>query len=349
VNPPSSASRVAVVIAAYNSERFIDETLRSLTGQNFGEWVCKVVDDGSTDSTADRVEAFAGADRRISLLRSDHSGVSAARNLGLFSIDPDIPHVLFLDSDDTLLTDALETLVESLGRRPDAVGAYGLAERTNLEGQPLPGKEHSEMQRRRRVFSGPFRTRLLEPSEDSTFESLAVYGNIWPPGVALVRAPQARSVNGFLEGLPFLEDWDFFLRLARLGPFVHVDRQVAWYRRGPSEVTGPAVSEYCKSVAAVRSHVWDSPQTTAAQRRILRKAHRRQHASLVKQALESLHRPPPSSPAFGFAGRGLVLAAYAALVAVRGRPVPARGRLWRNAAHLDARYGGPIGTARRTR
>jgi glycosyltransferase involved in cell wall biosynthesis len=330
-----------VVIAARDSDRFIGETLTSLIAQDFKEWVCKVVDDGSVDETASRVEAVAVQDRRISLIRSDHVGASAARNLGLFSIDPCIPFVMFLDSDDTLMPDALETLLDHLLRRPDAIGAYGLAENTDLHGRPVPGKAHSELQRRRRVFCGPFRTRLLHPTEDTTFESLAVYGNMWPPGIALVRAAAARSAKGFFEGLAFLEDWDFFLRLSQLGPFVPVDHQVVWYRRRPADIAGPATSEYYTSVAVVRHHVWHSPLTTPAQRRILLKSHRRQHGSLAKQALISLHKPPPSRQGPGHAARGLALTAYATLMAINGRPAPARGLLWRAASQLDVRYGQP--------
>jgi glycosyltransferase involved in cell wall biosynthesis len=329
--------RVAVVIAAHDSDRFIGETLTSLIAQDFKEWVCKVVDDGSVDETASRVEAFAVQDQRISLIRSDHVGASAARNLGLRSIDSCIPFVMFLDSDDTLMPDALETLLDHLVRRPDAIGAYGLAEYTDLEGRPIPGKAHSEMQRRRRVFCGSFRTRPLHPTEDTTFESLAVNGNLWPPGVALVTAAAARSEEGFFEGLAFMEDWDFFLRLSRRGPFVPVDRQVVWYRRRPADLAGPATSEYYTSVALVRHHVWHSPLTTPEQRHILLKSHRRQHGSIAKQTLTSLHKRPPSRPGPGYAARRLALTAYAALVAIKGRPEPVRGLLWRAASQLDLR------------
>ena len=335
----TTAPRVAVSMAAHNSERFIEETLASLMAQDFEDWACTVVDDGSVDRTAALVEALGARDPRIELLRADHLGVSAARNRGLFSIDPGIPYVMFLDSDDTLLPDALGQLVAGLSDRPDAVGAYGLAEYTDLDGRPLPGHVHSDLQRRRRVFRGRFRTRRLDPSEDSTFESLAIYGNIWPPGVALVRAAPARSAGGFMEGLALLEDWDLFLRLARQGPFVTLDRQVVWYRRRAADLEGRATSDYFRSVAVVRHHVWDSPETTPAQRRILRHSHRRQHASVVKETIAALHQAPPSRSRLGYVGRGLALTAYATVVTVKGRPVPARGLLWTATSRLDRRYG----------
>ncbi|HMC40212.1 MAG TPA: glycosyltransferase [Acidimicrobiales bacterium] len=339
ISPPPSPAWIAVVIAAHNSDRFIDETLASLIDQDFEDWVCTVVDDGSVDETASRVETFAAKDSRISLLASCHAGVSAARNLGLSSVDTEIPYVMFLDSDDTLIPDALGSLLDLLAGRPDAVGAYGLADNMDLEGRPMPGGAHSDVQRRRRVFAGPLRTRLLGPYEDANFESLAVYGNIWPPGVALVRASEARSAGGFLEELAFLEDWDFFLRVARSGPLVPLDRQVVWYRRRPADMVGPADFRFFRSVATVRHHVWQSALTTPEQRRTLVRSHRRQHASVVIQTLGSLHRPPPSRPVLGYAVRGLALAAYAAAVAVKGRPTPARGLLWKAASELDRRYG----------
>lgn len=326
---PGADPRIAVIVAAHNSQDFIEMTLASLVEQQLDDWACVVVDDGSTDETATRVKAIASRDGRFSVSTVGHAGVSAARNAGLFALDPAIPYVMFLDSDDLLLPDALGTLLDQLERRPDAVGAYGLAEYIDLSGRPLDGPKHSHVQRSRRVFDRTFRTRVLEQGEDTTFESLAIYGNIWPPGTALVRAPLARSTGGFLEGLGLLEDWDFFLRLATAGPFVHLDRQVAWYRRRAGAPTDPADAAYYSAVAAVRHHVWLWPATTDDQRRMLRRSHRRQHASAVKQRLASLCRPATWRQGAGHAAQEIALSAYAARVAFTGRPRPARGLLWR--------------------
>jgi glycosyltransferase involved in cell wall biosynthesis len=79
----SSAGRTSVIVAARNAERTLGETLDSLIGQTDPDWNAWVVDDGSTDATADIIAAYARRDARISLLRSTGEGVSAARNIGL--------------------------------------------------------------------------------------------------------------------------------------------------------------------------------------------------------------------------------------------------------------------------
>src|SRR6266436_3460386 len=108
----STGPKVTVVIAAYNAEKFIQETLESVAAQSLDKLELIVVDDGSTDSTPDILRAF--ADRRLIVLRQDNRGVSAARNAGLALARA--PYIFFLDADDILLRDALLRMVTTLDR-----------------------------------------------------------------------------------------------------------------------------------------------------------------------------------------------------------------------------------------
>ncbi|HWE57842.1 MAG TPA: glycosyltransferase family 2 protein [Acidimicrobiales bacterium] len=325
---PGRSPSVAVVIPAYNSQDFIAETLVSLTEQTWPDWRCVVVDDGSTDQTAAIATEFSARDDRFSVRPGKHGGASSARNLGLMSLDEAIPYVMFLDSDDLLVPDALRTLIEELEHRPDAVGAYGTADHIDSSGAAVGGLDHSAIQKNRKVLTGRVRTRPLGPGEDTTFDSLAIHGNIWPPSTAMVRASPARSMGGFLEGLPYMEDWDFFLRISRAGPFVHVDRQVAWYRRRSSASAGPTEADYYASVAALRSDIWASPITTEEQRQTLLQSHRRQHASVVVRKMASLCSPATWRQGLGNVTTELALVLYAAKIAIIGRPQPPEGALW---------------------
>lgn len=87
---------VSVVIPAYNTAGYIDRCLQSVTGQTLQDIEIIVVDDGSTDDTAARVEAH--ADPRLVLLRKANGGPSSAKNLGLDRARGEF--VLLLDSDD---------------------------------------------------------------------------------------------------------------------------------------------------------------------------------------------------------------------------------------------------------
>ncbi len=107
--PLAPAPQVTVIIPAYNAERTLGPTLASVLEQAGVRLECVVIDDGSTDGTADLVDRLAAADSRIVLLRQEvNSGVSAARNLALDRARGD--WITFVDADDRLRPGALAAL-----------------------------------------------------------------------------------------------------------------------------------------------------------------------------------------------------------------------------------------------
>ena len=99
---------VTVVIAAYQERRYIHACLRSLIEQSYPRLEIVVVDDGSTDGTADIVERFRG----IRLLRQSHLGAGVARNLGARESAGDV--LVFLDGDMVFPRPFIERLVEPI-------------------------------------------------------------------------------------------------------------------------------------------------------------------------------------------------------------------------------------------
>jgi glycosyltransferase involved in cell wall biosynthesis len=349
---------VAVVVPAYNAERYLEQTLASILSQSYGRWRALVVDDGSTDRTADIAAELAGRDPRISLERQDNAGGSAARNKGINVLEgTGAKYLACVDSDDLLLPDALAALVGSLEARPDAVGAYGLAEYIDAEGHPISPGAHSALQLHRTTFRPPprsgagggglvagakaalarFAGRDLAPNEDTGFDTLAIYGSIWPPAVALARFDAVSQTGGFDPSISYMEDWDFFLRLARQGPWVFLDQQVAWYRRHPGNTGSTGASGgsplgtwgpgFLAAVASVRYQAWESPANTSAQRLALARAQRRDALSLAKRETEALVRDL-GRPAGWRAARGhLALTGYGLWLAAHPHPVPP-GQRW---------------------
>lgn len=106
---------ITVIIPAYNAEKTICNCVESVLNQN-REAEIILVDDGSTDATCRSVEAYSS---HIQILRLSHGGVSSARNAGLAAANGD--WVVFLDSDDALLPDALATLERYMSPDVDAV------------------------------------------------------------------------------------------------------------------------------------------------------------------------------------------------------------------------------------
>jgi len=120
--PVADAPRpaVSVVMPAFNCASYVDAAIESLTRQTLKEWECVCVDDGSTDDTASRLDAWAARDTRIRVLRQPNAGVSAARNSGLAHARGDF--LFFLDADDLVGAEALERMVSvSRQTRADVV------------------------------------------------------------------------------------------------------------------------------------------------------------------------------------------------------------------------------------
>ena len=100
---------ISVIIPAYNAEKFIDRSLSSVLNQTYNNIEIIVVNDGSSDSTQAIVKDFQKNNGNIVLINKDNGGVSSARNLGIENAKGE--YVVFLDADDVLLPDSLETML----------------------------------------------------------------------------------------------------------------------------------------------------------------------------------------------------------------------------------------------
>lgn len=112
---------ISIIIPCYNAERFIDICLESILGQTYRNFEILLIDDGSTDRTAPICDRWALADHRIRAIHKKNGGVSSARNAGLAVAKGE--WVTFVDIDDTLKSDALETLLNHATDSTDIVFA----------------------------------------------------------------------------------------------------------------------------------------------------------------------------------------------------------------------------------
>lgn len=114
---------VSIVMPCYQNGETLGKSVRSVLAQTERAWELIAVDDGSTDSTAQRLDELALEDPRISVIHQANGGVSAARNAGICAAQGE--WLFFLDADDLLTPDALETLLSLADDSLDAVcGAY---------------------------------------------------------------------------------------------------------------------------------------------------------------------------------------------------------------------------------
>ena len=130
----SSNPRITVFIPVFNREDYVCAAINSMLAQQYKDFEILVVDDGSTDRTPERVEAY--SDPRVRLARSDENqGIPASRNRGLELARGD--YIALLDSDDYSYPERLGIQVDYLDQHPDIVQVGSGCTLMNDNGQLL--------------------------------------------------------------------------------------------------------------------------------------------------------------------------------------------------------------------
>ncbi|HEM5148223.1 TPA: glycosyltransferase [Streptococcus suis] len=108
---------ISIVIAAYNVEQYLEECLESVLNQTYQHIEVILVNDGSTDQTADIAEAFASRDQRLKVIHIENQGASVAKNTGIAHASGS--YVVLVDSDDIISRDQVQVLYD-LAKRENA-------------------------------------------------------------------------------------------------------------------------------------------------------------------------------------------------------------------------------------
>ena len=103
---------ISVIVPIYNRVSFLPDCMNSLFAQTYQDLQIILIDNGSTDGTLELCQDYAAKDSRVVVLRSEHPGVSAARNKGLDAATG--KYVFFIDSDDAIHPSLLKTLHDAM-------------------------------------------------------------------------------------------------------------------------------------------------------------------------------------------------------------------------------------------
>lgn len=191
--PARAVPAVSVVIPAFNRAHLLPRTLGSVLAQTFADFEVLVVDDGSTDGTA-AVAASSGDPRVRPVRQPRNAGVAAARNRGIRESRGGL--IAFLDSDDEWMPEKLGAQVALFRRHSPRLGL-------TFTGVETVHEDGSTSVQRPRDRGDVYRTLLWNN---------AIHGG---GSNVMIRRDVVATVGFFHEDLPAIEDYDYWIRVAR--------------------------------------------------------------------------------------------------------------------------------------
>ena len=111
---------ISIIVPIYNVEDYLRECLDSIQKQTYPNFECIMINDGSTDNSKQIAEEYL-VDSRFKLINQSNQGLSSARNTGIKHLNADSSFVSFVDSDDYIYPDFLETLIEHIEDDADII------------------------------------------------------------------------------------------------------------------------------------------------------------------------------------------------------------------------------------
>ena len=249
---------VSVIIPTFNRAYCIQRTINSALSQTYRDVEIIVVDDGSTDNTAEIMHSLRAADSRVIYVQQSNTGVAGARNKG-FSVAKG-EFVALLDSDDIWMPWKLELQIACLQRFPEIGMVWSDMEAIDPDGKVFNAKYI------RTMYSGynnyttdelfqnqykindlaSFTPELAATIGNANFYSGYIFsqmvmGSLVHTSTTVLRLERLTKVGGFNEDLKYSgEDFDFHLRTCREGAVGFVDLPTIQYQRGmPDALTRP--------------------------------------------------------------------------------------------------------------
>jgi glycosyltransferase involved in cell wall biosynthesis len=241
---PSDAPRVTVLIGCWNNADTLPTAIESILSQSLRELELIVVDDGSTDATAQVVAAI--TDPRLCYLPLEHMGISRSLNRGLE--EASAPIVAVQDADDWSLPLRLERELAVLDARPE-VAVVGCRMRE-------VGPDGRELRRRTAFAAGEVNETLMR-------------FNPIPNSCAAFRCDPVLAVGGYDARYRYAMDHDLWLRVAERHVVFTLDERLAVRRMAGSNVAARAERAQLRETLAIRAAALRRRRTLAGSRGLL--------------------------------------------------------------------------------
>ena len=254
--------KVDVIIPAYNAAIYLPVAIASVVAQTYEDWRILLIDDGSTDNTAEVVAPFAESlGSKLKYIKQENRGLPAARNAAIYNSSAEF--LALLDADDVWLPCRLFESLKRFEDRPQVGLSYGFVERIDSKGTLLetlaPKQKHAEG----RISSYIYMRKVDMVCPTITFRRKCI-----------------DEVGAFDETLRATEDRDLWLRIALKYEVALVPRVIAQYRTSAGSMTTNPERMLTAQLQFIEKH-YGSPGCGWLARRIALSGIYKQHAEAL--------------------------------------------------------------------
>ena len=231
----NSLPTVSILMSVYNNDRFLSAAIDSMLCQTFTDFEFLILDDGSTDRSAEILRSYAAQDARIRLTRRENRGLTRSLNELLSQAQGEF--IARMDADDIALPDRLARQVEFLQNSPQIVCVGTAQDWIDEDGDKLhhwqPTGDNAELQAL--MLSG--QNHLCHPS-------------------ALIRREAMLKVGGYDESLRSAQDLDLWLKLGELGELSNLPEVLLRYRVHSDSVSEKQATQQNQNALLACERAW---------------------------------------------------------------------------------------------
>ncbi|MDP8230795.1 MAG: glycosyltransferase [Candidatus Gorgyraea atricola] len=189
-----SAPKLSVIMSAYNSERYLDESIKSILGQSFKDFEFLIIDDGSIDRTSEILNDYQKTDNRIRVIKNKvNIGLSKSLNIGIREAQGE--YIARQDADDTSMPDRLSKQIEFM---------------QDSEEIAISGTFYRMIDERDRLLY-----RFIMPAEDSEIKKWLREVNCFCHGSVMFRKKDIKEVGLYPEQYECSQDYALWLTMSK--------------------------------------------------------------------------------------------------------------------------------------
>lgn len=230
-----NAPAISVLTSVFNCEAFVEEAIGSVLAQDFGDFEFLVVDDRSTDATAQIVAACAARDSRIRIVTANSKGRVPALNALVAAARA--PWLAIVDGDDVQHANRLSRQLDYLAQHPGC-GVLGAEVRmVGIDGAPIE------------------RPPFTRPQDDAGIRANLEVGAQLSHNACMISREAMCAVGGYRPAYRHAEDYDLWLRLSEVTTMANLPDRLVDYRIYPGQVsTRHVVEQMCNTAIGWLAH-----------------------------------------------------------------------------------------------